>query len=143
MALDKEPMKISTALKLAKKYYSKNGYDHAMRVAGYVAENMSIPPEYRDDCVCLAIMHDLIEDTDFKLTSYYPENFSQALLLLTKPKEMSYIDYCKKLRCVNHANYQACAYWVKLADMKDHLMLKETLTDKLKEKYLAGLAELL
>jgi hypothetical protein len=32
---------------------------------------------------------------------------------------------------------------VKLADMKDHLMLKETLTDKLKEKYLTGLAELL
>ena len=143
MALDREPMKISTALKLAKEYYSKSGYDHAMRVAGYVAENMSIPPEYRDDCVCLAIMHDLIEDTDFKLASYYPENFSKALLLLTKPKEMSYVDYCKKLRCVNYSNYQMCAYFVKLADMKDHLNLKDTLTDKLKNKYLEGLAVLL
>ena len=143
MALDREPMKISTALKLAKEYYSKNGYDHAMRVAGYVAENMSIPPEYRDDCVCLAIMHDLIEDTDFQLTPYYPKNFSQALLLLTKPREMSYVDYCKNLRCVDYLNYRMCAYWVKLADMKDHLSLKDTLTDKLKQKYLEGLAELL
>lgn len=143
MALDREPMKISTALRLAKEYYSKNGYAHAMRVAGYVAENMSIPPEYRDDCVCLAIMHDLIGDTDFKLTSYYPENFGKALLLLTKPKEMSYVDYCKKLRCVDYTNYRMCAYWVKLADMKDHLSLKDALTDKLKQKYLEGLAELL
>ena len=143
MALDRESIKISTALKLAKEYYSKDGYDHAIRVAGYVAENMSIPLEYRDDCVCLAIMHDLIEDTDFKLASYYPENFSKALLLLTKPKEMSYVDYCKNLRCVDYLNYRMCAYWVKLADMKDHLSLKDTLTDKLKQKYLEGLAELL
>ena len=35
------------------------------------------------------------------------------------------------------------AYWVKLADMKDHLTLTDTLTEKLKEKYLRGLAILL
>lgn len=35
------------------------------------------------------------------------------------------------------------AYWVKIADMKDHLIQTATLTDKLKEKYLRGLAILL
>ena len=143
MSLDPKPMNISTSLKLAKEYYSPTQYDHAMRVAGYVAENMSIPHDYRDECICLAVMHDLIEDTDFKLSTYYPENFSKALLLLTKPKDMSYVDYCKRLRCTDYINYEMCAYWVKLADMKDHLCLKETLTDKLKAKYLEGLAELL
>ena len=143
MSLDKEPMKVSDAMRIAKKFYSKEGYDHAMRVAGYVAENMSIPYEYRDECVCLAIMHDLIEDTEYETHSYLPENFRKALLLLTKPEGMSYVDYCKKLRCTDSTHYSLCAYWVKLADMKDHLCLKETLTDRLKEKYLAGLAELL
>lgn len=143
MGLDREPMKVSDAMKIAKEFYSKEGYDHAMRVAGYVAENMSIPHSYRDECVCLAIMHDLIEDTEYKSYSYLPGNFKKALLLLTKPKDMSYVDYCKKLRCIDNTNYAMCAYWVKLADMKDHLTLKETLTDNLKAKYLEGLAELL
>lgn len=34
-------------------------------------------------------------------------------------------------------------YWVKIADMKDHLSQKETLTERLKEKYLEGLVILL
>lgn len=142
MSLDREPMIVADAFQLAKKYYSKEGYDHAMRVAGYVAENQCIPYEYKDECLCLAIMHDLVEDTEYK-PSGLPPNFACALKLLTKPKEMSYIDYCKRLRNTSGINYHMCAYWVKLADMKDHLSLKETLTDKLKEKYLTGLAELL
>ena len=141
--LDKgSSMSVACALKIAKEYYDTEGYSHAMRVAGYVAENMTIPYEYRDECICLAIMHDLIEDTDFN-PSYLPGNFKKALLLLTKPEDMDYVDYCKRLRCTDNTNYQMCAHWVKLADMKDHLCLKETLTPKLKEKYLEGLAELL
>ncbi len=143
MSLDKEPVQVSDAIRIAKEYYSKEEYDHAMRVAGYVAENMSIPYQYRDDCVCLAIMHDLIEDTKYQGYSYLPQNFRKALLLLTKPKDVSYVDYCRRLRCIDNTHYALCAYWVKLADMKDHLTLKETLTDKLKAKYLEGLAELL
>ena len=146
MSMDREPIKVSTALKFAKEYYSKKGYDHAMRVAGYVAEMEIIPREYRDECVALAIMHDLCEDTDFSESYNFqslPEYFKNALILLTKPKEVSYVDYCKELRCTDFTNWKMCAYWVKLADMKDHLCQKETLTDKLKEKYLEGLAELL
>lgn len=143
MSLDREPITVSTAMKLAKRYYSEKEYEHAMRVAGYVAEMMIIPPDYRDECICLAIMHDLIEDTKFEYAAYMPEYFGKALELLTKPKEVSYVDYCKKLRCTDYTNYKMCAYYVKLADMKDHLCQTETLTDKLKAKYLEGMAYLL
>lgn len=146
MSLDREPVKVSEALCLAKKYYTEEGYNHAMRVAGYVAEMGMIPYDYKDDCVALALMHDLCEDTNFSdsyASKALPENFRNALMLLTKPKDTTYADYCKSLRCTEFTNWRWCAYYVKLADMKDHLSQKETLTNKLKEKYLEGLAELL
>lgn len=142
MSMDREPMKVSKAMELAAKYYDESTYAHAMRVAGYVTQNMTIPYEYRDECVALAICHDLIEDTECSIVGF-PDNFGEALKLLTKPKGEDYVEYCKRLRPVRGTHYQNCAYWVKLADMKDHLTLTDTLTDRLKEKYLAGLAVLL
>ena len=146
MALDKEPIRLSYALRMAKEYYPKDKYDHAMRVMQYVADNEMIPSEYREECLALAIMHDLIEDTDFEARDLPDDycNFRNALILLTKRKDAKYTDYCNQIaskKCTT--SYSICAYFVKLADMKDHLMLKDTLTDRLKEKYLAGLAELL
>ena len=87
-------------------------------------------------------MHDLLEDTNYNPKGL-PENFTNALKILTKAKEVSYDDYCKSIKSVCHINYRKCAYWVKLADMKDHLSLIDTLTDRLKEKYLSGLRYLL
>ena len=142
MSLDNYRIKINDAMKIARQYYDKETYDHAIRVAGYVADNEAIPSVFREDCVCLAVMHDLLEDTDYNPTGL-PPSFKEALKLLTKPKEISYKDYCRSLQCYHGTSEKICAYFVKLADMKDHLMLKETLTDKLKEKYLEGLAELL
>ena len=140
--LDREPMKVSKAMELAGKFYDEKTYAHAMRVAGYVAANMTIPSEHRDECIALAIMHDLWEDTDCPRGGV-PENFGKALALLTKEKGEDYTEYCKRIRPVDGLAYQNCAYWVKLADMKDHLTLTETLTDKRKAKYLAGMAVLL
>lgn len=142
MSLDREPMKVSEALRLAKHYYTEEGYNHAMRVAGYVAEMKMISYNYQDECVALAIMHDLVEDTEYKPIQL-PEYFKKALELLTKPEGISYNEYCKLLKESTTTTYGQCAYYVKLADMKDHLSQKETLTDRLKEKYLEGLAELL
>lgn len=142
MSLDRESIRVSEALRLAKHYYTEEGYNHAMRVAGYVAEMRMIPYNYQDECVALAIMHDLVEDTEYKPIQL-PEYFGKALKLLTKEKDQSYKEYCKTLKESTTLTYGQCAYWVKLADMKDHLSQKETLTDKLKEKYLEGLAELL
>lgn len=142
MSLDFKPMTISVALDLARQYYDEKTYAHVLRVAGYVVDNKAIPADFRDECVCLAIMHDLLEDTDYKPYDI-PENFKIALELLTKPKEMSYKEYCQNLQCGRGTGPRICAYFVKLADMKDHLNLKDTLTDKLKNKYLEGLAILL
>ena len=142
MALDKEPVKVSSALKIAKEHYDEDTYNHALRVMQYVAENEMIPYEYKDECVALAIMHDLVEDTKYT-GSGLPENFYKALNLLTKPKEMDYIEYIKDIRNTGYTNWRMCAYWVKLADIKDHLSQRETLGERRKEKYLEALAYLL
>ena len=143
MALDKEPVKLNYALRMAKEYYPKDKYDHAMRVMQYVADNEMIPYEYREECLALAIMHDLWEDTDYPRGCGLGEYFSKALDLLTKPKDVDYIEYIKKIRDTNYTNWRMCAWWVKLADMKDHLAQTETLTEKLRDKYLAALPYLL
>lgn len=142
MSLDITPIKVSNALRIASEYYTKEGYAHAIRVMRYVAENEMIPYEYRDECISLAIMHDLLEDTEFT-GSGLPENFYDALTLLTKPKEQDYIDYIRNIKDTRYTNWRMCAYWVKLADMKDHLAQADTLTDKLKDKYLRALPHLL
>ena len=142
MALDNEPVTMAYALKMAKKYYPKDKYDHTIRVMQYVADNEMIPQQYREDCLVLAVMHDLIEDTEY-LGNTLPENTNKALNLLTKPKDKDYIEYIKEIRDTSHINWRMCAWWVKLADMKDHLAQTETLTEKLRDKYLAALPYLL
>lgn len=133
---------IAYAMRMAKKYYDSQTYAHAARVAQYVAENNLIPDDKMDDCIALAWMHDLKEDTNWLgcLSSEY-EQIEKCLDWLTKPKDMDYIDYIKRIK--KWADTRQEAYWVKLADMKDHLVQRETLTDELKEKYLASLPYLL
>ena len=53
---------VGYALRMAKQYYKPKTYEHALRVAGYVAENPMIPNDKMDNCIALAIMHDLIEE---------------------------------------------------------------------------------
>ena len=142
MALDREPVKLSYALRMAKEYYPKDTYDHAMRVMQYVADNEMIPYEYREDCLVLAVMHDLLEDTEY-IASSLPEYTRKALILLSKPKDMDYIEYIKDIKNTSYINWRMCAWWVKLADMKDHLAQRETLTERLRDKYLEALPYLL
>lgn len=134
---------VGYALRMAKQYYEPKTYEHALRVAGYVAENPMIPDDKMDNCVALAIMHDLIEDTKYSGGGFGAEYsyFEECLNLLTRPKDMDYLKYIKKIR--DFSNIRPEAYWVKMADMKDHLSQTETLTDNLKEKYLKALPYLL
>lgn len=133
---------IAYAMRMAKEYYDEKTYAHATRVAQYVAENNLIPDDKMDNCIALAWMHDLLEDTDYTLVGVeFSEEFDYCLELLTKPKDVSYVKYIKKIKN-NYIDFPE-AYYVKLADMKDHLSQTETLTDKLKEKYLAALPYLL
>ncbi len=90
-----------------------------------------------DDCIALAIMHDLLEDTEYMSDAITDPYFKECLELITKPDDMGYIDYIKNIKDCYETHPEM--YYVKLADMKDHLLQTETLTDKLKEKYLAAL----
>ena len=115
---------VGHALKMARIHYDIDTFYHAMRVAAYVAENQLIPGKIMNDCIALAIMHDLWEDTK------YPKEDKQNYI--------EYIDLMKK-----YADKMPKAYWVKVADIKDHLCQTDTLTDTLKKKYLNALAHLL
>lgn len=132
---------IDFALRTAKEYYTVKGFDHALRVAAYVEENTMIPQHQKELSYCLAIMHDLLEDTKFLANTISADYFKECLKLITKDKNTDYISYIKKIK--QFAVSYPEVYWVKMADMKDHLSLKETLTDKLKDKYLNALSELL
>lgn len=138
-------MTLSKAMRIAKDFYDEDTYEHALRVAKYVSSMPIALRSEKDECVVLAILHDIIEDTTFSidLIEDKDEDFKKALMLLTKDRLTPYVEYCKKIKEESYTYPGVLAYWVKLADMKDHLSLKETLTDRLKEKYLAGLAELL
>lgn len=133
---------IGYALVMARKFYDTTTYDHVMRVAAYVAENPMIQEENMEDCIALAIMHDLWKETDFPKSAIKNElRFRECLELLTKPKDMDYIVYIKNIKEYSDTNPEA--YWVKMADIKDHLSQSDTLTEKLKEKYLVALLYLL
>ncbi len=130
------------AIKVAREYYDDSTYQHVMRVAAYVANDNLIPDEKKDNCMVLAVMHDLLEDTDFNISSFCMNySMKECLKILTKDSESTYEEYIKHIKN-NYPNHPE-AYWVKLADIKDHLVQIETLTDKLKEKYLVALPYLL
>ena len=136
-----------TARKIAKKYYTEETYKHVRRVAKYVQENNMIPSNIQNDCIVLAYLHDLLEDTDFRKSKEYtdmPEYTKTALDLLTHDKDnISYDGYCRKIKESTGSITGKCAWYVKIADMKDHLSKTDTLTDALKEKYINGLRYLL
>lgn len=135
---------IEEAIRVARKFYDEDTYYHVMRVAAFVTEDNLIPKDRTEVCVTLAILHDLQEDTDFNFDTDFGVidlHIQECLNLLTKDKETAYKDYLKNIKD-NYKSYPE-AYWVKLADIKDHLTQTETLTDKLKEKYLTGLPNLL
>lgn len=132
---------IAYAMRKAKEYYDDDTYAHAARVAQYVAENDMISDDKIDNCIALAWMHDLLEDTKYEINNNIDSYFNECLKMITKRKDQNYVEYIKNIR--EHAHSCEYAYWVKLADMKDHLTQIETLTDRLKEKYLAALPYLL
>jgi (p)ppGpp synthase/HD superfamily hydrolase len=130
------------ALQIAEDVYPKKKLQHAIRVANYAVEIAELDARYgtepylNSDCVFIVgILHDVVEDTEVPL-GYIQEEFnvyiSEAIGLLTKPEDVDYKDYIDNLLAAK----DILAYWVKKADMKDHIAQTETLTDKLKEKYL-------
>lgn len=143
MLLEESEIDLSYVLRIAHKYYDEKTYEHAVRVMQYVAENVLIPYKFNDDCLALAITHDLWEDTSCPKDAFGGKRFAKALTALTKRKGQDYIEYIDNIKSAVSTDWGMCAWYVKLADMKDHLMQTETLTDKLKGKYLSALPHLL
>ena len=134
---------------IAKTYYDEQTYNHAQRVANFIRYDtkikMGYDNDFRDFCTALALCHDLFEDTNIPKDIFNEELTKGIEILTRKPKE-SYIKYCNRVNLRNkqyYNNIDLAAWYVKLADMKDHLTQTETLTDKLKAKYLEGMTYLL
>lgn len=131
---------------LSKKYHNTTTHKHTCRVADYISTSPIIPNTIRRDCITLAYMHDLVEDIDFKDTDTFKnmgEPLKTALLLISKEHGTSYDEYCQMLHDNAGTIPGKIAWYVKIADMKDHMVQTETLSDRLKEKYLSGLRFLL
>ena len=84
----------------------------------------------------VAILHDIIEDTDITekdlLDIGFDDDIVEAVVLLTRDKNITYYDYIKKIKYSNNT----LAYWVKMADLEDNMDLSrfENVTDKDKER---------
>lgn len=83
-----------------------------------------------ENCVIVALLHDVMEDTDYTLNDLRAMGFSEdvlgALLLMTHKDDTPYLDYVKKLR------NNPIAKTVKLADLRHNSDLSrlETVTEK-------------
>lgn len=133
-------------LNLATKHLSPKVLEHSMRVMQYVMANPMIPEDIHDDCIIVALGHDLLEDTNLTIGNIplsCDATMLNALKLLTRSENVPYDEYIKEIKYNFLLPAGQIAYWVKMADMKDHLAQKATLTDRLKEKYLEALPLLL
>lgn len=144
---------VSTINNLCINNYNDKTYKHAVRVANYVKDNMFLIIGANWFTYCVAMCHDLIEDTsvtfdDIKtactvngyIQEYCGLTIADCVLALTHNKTAeSYIEYLQKIKGLQNN----VVYVVKIADIKDHLMQTETLTDRLKEKYINSIGYLL
>ena len=137
---------ITKIIELCVNNYDTKTFNHCLRVANYVVDNVCLEnDEEKETAFILAMCHDLLEDTtvtteDIHTITGYAKSFLDNVLgALTKQKNEKYIDYIKRLK-TNKSTYP---YIIKLADMKDHLNQTETLTEKLRDKYWEALPYLL
>ena len=130
-------------------YYDEKTMEHAKRVANE-AKNLcnlfKLPYTNCNDKFVyqLGLAHDLYEDTTIKQGAWFDNDFEKNLQLLTKEKDVNYNDYIAKIRGMAASNPKYMpAYIVKLADIHDHFAQVDTLTDKLKNKYVAAMPYLI
>ena len=120
----------------------KYKYEHTKRVVNYAYEIVMrecCDPDEEVLCLVLAYLHDVIEDgsehAEDCICEYFGDTVLNYVLLLTHRKDKeTYPEYIDRVLSGPRA-----VQYVKRADMKDHLCQKETLTPKLKEKYLGVL----
>lgn len=108
--------------------YDKGGYPYIHHPI-HLAEQMDNEVE-----CCVALLHDVVEDTDITfedLEREFPSEVIEALKLLTHDTNIEYMDYIKKIKT------NEVATKVKLADLKhnyDKLRIDRELTNTEKSK---------
>lgn len=133
-------------LELCNIFYDKRKLEHAKRVANTAIDLCSLfknSPD-KDFIYQLGLAHDLYEDTNIKQNTWFDKTFEKNLQLLTKKENEDYNDYIYTIhKKASTDPYYLPAYIVKLADMHDHFAQTETLTEKLKNKYVAAMPYLI
>lgn len=126
---------IGELVQLAQKYYTKKKYLHATRVATYAMEKAMVRKDIKPaEAYAVGLAHDLIEDTEIDpnmLLEVMDPELVGTVLELTKGDDEDYHTYIMNII----KKGSDLAKFVKAADMKDHFMQYDTLTDKLFEKY--------
>ena len=127
--------KVNKLFNLAVQYYPKKKLAHALRVAEYATAKASALKMDTTKIYMIALAHDLLEDTECPkedLISILGIESYNSVVLLTKDAQENYEDYIHKILDAGD-DY---AFVVKQADMKDHMTLTDTLTEKLRDKYI-------
>lgn len=126
---------VGNLFNFAVEYYPKKKLAHALRVAEYATEKASALKMDTTKAYMIALAHDLLEDTDCSregLMSILGIDSYNSVDLLTKDKQETYEDYIHRIIDAK----DKYAFIVKQADMKDHMSLTDTLTEKLRDKYI-------
>lgn len=160
MAYELKPCAAFDALSLALQWYPPKKLQHALKVAEYSVlrwtgvfnseeidrDVIPVMPEGAMEelwiVYFIGLFHDIIEDSECPIESvyaffakYFDVEYAAAavksLALLTHKEGESYADY---MRILLNSNDRYAKH-IKSADMKDHWMRKDTLSDKLIEKY--------
>jgi (p)ppGpp synthase/HD superfamily hydrolase len=136
MTLQSEHPLISKCLEIAIKahagQYRRDGVTSYIYHVYEVAKRVK---KFGDDHVCVALLHDVIEDSDITaddlLKEGVPENIVEAVSLLTKYVGMTYKKYIVEVKA------NELARRVKIADMLSNLA--DDPTDNQIKKYAKGL----
>lgn len=135
--------KLIAVMDLAEKYYPKNKLKHAIRVADFAAKEAQTRNDITPKAAFIVgIAHDLLEDTECskdELEKAIGISLLKSVVILTNVKDETYDEYIKSI--LNSGD--PLAILVKRADMKDHFMQEDTLTEKLIKKYLPHIKEFL
>lgn len=102
-----------TAMKLA---YDAHQGQTDKSCLPYIFHPFHLAEQMKDEVtVCIALLHDVVEDTDItieELETEFPEEVTEALKLLTHDKATDYSDYIMKIK------ESPAAREVKLADLR-------------------------
>ncbi len=106
---------IKEVIEFARKHYDAETFAHALRVADRV----------EGDDKAVAILHDIIEDTDATYCDIkweFDSDLKDEVEYITRVKTETYRDYIKRIAICSDASIR-----VKIADLEDHLHGAETL----------------